>query len=526
MYKKLEKCLKSIREKTDFKPEKAVILGSGLGDYAEKIKIEKIVKYTDIEDFPVSTVQGHKGQFVFGYVEDVPVVLMQGRVHYYEGYPMQDVVLPTRLMGMMGAKKILLTNAAGGVNPSFRPGDFMLIKDHITTAVPSPLIGPNIEELGTRFPDMSEVYSKKLQDIIRKSAKDCGIPLQEGVYVQLTGPNYETPAEIRMVRSWGADAVGMSTACEAMAARHMGMEVCGISCITNMAAGVSIMTKREKELEDLFQRWMKKQGEEKGWEKTTVGGREILRIHFTKDGMVDPEAYEVSSCKILVVLKEANIADNKTEEWLKEHMIDDQRYWYREFVNGTIQEGVWTDENGCRKKSDNIPQKESIGRMAYLLQKYTKNQKIDANRPSGKEIQDAVKQVAFMNLNKRGGSQKVNEKVLNDYVEEYKNEIKEEIEILQPDYIIWCAGEKPMGKILEKKNGIEMLHPAAGRYIYRNNEELGFEGNVEKWENYYRELEESQKGAEYLKVSKGVEKYIRVFKSRVEKFNNKNKISC
>ena len=286
------------------------------------------------------------------------------------------------------------------------------------------------------------------------------------------------------------------------------------------------MTKREKELEDLFQRWMKKQGEEKGWEKTTVGGREILRIHFTKDGMVDPEAYEVSSCKILVVLKEANIADKKTEEWLKEHMIDDQRYWYREFVNGTIQEGVWTDENGCRKKSDNIPQKESIGRMAYLLQKYTKNQKIDANRPSGKEIQDAVKQVAFMNLNKRGGSQKVNEKVLNDYVEEYKNEIKEEIEILQPDYIIWCAGEKPMGKILEKKNGIEMLHPAAGRYIYRNNEELGFEGNVEKWENYYRELEESQKGAEYLKVSKGVEKYIRVFKSRVEKFNNKNKISC
>ena len=239
MYKKLEKCLKSIRKKTNFKPEKAVILGSGLGDYAEKIQIEKIVKYTDIEDFPVSTVQGHKGQFVFGYVKDVPVVLMQGRVHYYEGYSMQDVVLPTRLMGVMGAKKILLTNAAGGVNPSFRPGDFMLITDHIKTAVPSPLIGPNIEELGTRFPDMSEVYSKNLQKIIRKSAKDCGIPLQEGVYVQLTGPNYETPAEIRMVRSWGADAVGMSTACEAMAARHMEMEVCGISCITNMAAGVS-----------------------------------------------------------------------------------------------------------------------------------------------------------------------------------------------------------------------------------------------------------------------------------------------
>ena len=239
VYEKLERCYKSVRKRTDFVHRVALVLGSGLGDYAEEIQIEKILPYEEIEGFPVSTVPGHKGRFIFGYVGPVPVVIMQGRVHYYEGYSMQDVVLPTRLMGMMGAKKVLLTNAAGGVNPSFRPGDFMLITDHITTAVPSPLIGPNIEELGTRFPDMSEVYSKKLQDIIRKSAKDCGIPLQEGVYVQLTGPNYETPAEIRMVRSWGADAVGMSTACEAMAARHMGMEVCGISCITNMAAGVS-----------------------------------------------------------------------------------------------------------------------------------------------------------------------------------------------------------------------------------------------------------------------------------------------
>ena len=254
MYKKLEKCLKSIREKTDFKPEKAVILGSGLGDYAEKIQIEKIVKYTDIEDFPVSTVQGHKGQFVFGYVEDVPVVLMQGRVHYYEGYSMQDVVLPTRLMGMMGAKKILLTNAAGGVNPSFRPGDFMLITDHITTAVPSPLIGPNIEELGTRFPDMSEVYSRRLREVIRASAEKCGIGLQEGVYVQFTGPAYETPAEVRMAAIWGGDAVGMSTACEAMAARHMGIEVCGISCITNMAAGISKQELNHKEVQETADR--------------------------------------------------------------------------------------------------------------------------------------------------------------------------------------------------------------------------------------------------------------------------------
>lgn len=254
MYKKLEKCLKSIREKTDFKPEKAVILGSGLGDYAEKIQIEKIVKYTEIEGFPVSTVQGHKGQFVFGYVKDVPVVLMQGRVHYYEGYPMQDVVLPTRLMGMMGVKKILLTNAAGGVNPSFKPGDFMLITDHITTAVPSPLIGPNIEELGTRFPDMSEVYSRRLQDVIRKCAKECDIKLQEGVYVQFTGPNYETPAEVRLAQRWGGDAVGMSTACEAMAARHMGMEICGISCITNMAAGISQKELNHKEVQETADR--------------------------------------------------------------------------------------------------------------------------------------------------------------------------------------------------------------------------------------------------------------------------------
>ena len=265
MYKKLVTCLESVRKKIDFKPEVALILGSGLGDFADGIKIEQTIDYTEIEGFPVSTVKGHKGRFVFGYVEDTPVVIMQGRVHYYEGYKMSDVVLPTRLMGMLGAKKILLTNAAGGCNPSYKAGDFMMITDHITTGVPSPLIGPNIDELGTRFPDMSDVYRKEIRDIIRRVAKEENIPIQEGVYVQFTGPAYETPAEIRMARTLGADAVGMSTVCEAIAANHMGMSVCGISCITNMASGILPQPLSHKEVQEtadrvapLFERLVKK----------------------------------------------------------------------------------------------------------------------------------------------------------------------------------------------------------------------------------------------------------------------------
>ena len=254
MKNKLQTCLASIREKTDFKPEIALILGSGLGDYADGIQIETTVDYSEIEGFPVSTVTGHKGRFVFGYVGKVPVVIMQGRVHYYEGYPMTDVVLPTRLMALLGAKKLILTNAAGGINEHFRPGDFMMITDHIATGVPSPLIGPNLEELGPRFPDMSEVYSRRIQDVIREAASDCGISLREGVYVQLTGPNYETPAEVKMCKIWGGDAVGMSTACEAVAARHMGMEIGGISCITNLAAGISKEKLDHKEVQETADR--------------------------------------------------------------------------------------------------------------------------------------------------------------------------------------------------------------------------------------------------------------------------------
>ncbi|MCI5699064.1 MAG: purine-nucleoside phosphorylase [Lachnospiraceae bacterium] len=238
VYEKLMKCYESVREKIDFTPEIALVLGSGLGDYGDSIRVEATLDYHEIEGFPVSTVQGHKGRFIFGYVEDVPVVCMQGRVHYYEGYPMTDVVLPTRLMKLMGAKVLFLTNAAGGINYDFAAGDFMMITDHIMNFVPSPLIGPNLDELGPRFPDMSDIYKKDLQEILRSTAKQLGMKLQEGVYIQLTGPNFETPQEVKMCRILGADAAGMSTAAEAVAANHMGMKVCGISCISNLACGM------------------------------------------------------------------------------------------------------------------------------------------------------------------------------------------------------------------------------------------------------------------------------------------------
>ncbi|MGN1340466.1 MAG: purine-nucleoside phosphorylase [Oscillospiraceae bacterium] len=238
-YEKLMKCFDCVQKKVTFNPELALILGSGLGDYADTMEVVETLDYHDIEGFPVSTVPGHKGRFVFGYAGGVPIVAMQGRVHYYEGYAPQDVVLPVRLMKLMGAKTLFLTNAAGGINRSFNAGDFMLITDHISMAVPSPLIGGNIEELGVRFPDMSEVYSRRLRKIIENAAVTAGVPLRKGVYIQTTGPQYETPAEIRAYERLGADAVGMSTAIEAIAARHAGMEICGISCISNLAAGIS-----------------------------------------------------------------------------------------------------------------------------------------------------------------------------------------------------------------------------------------------------------------------------------------------
>lgn len=250
VYEKLMKCYESVKEKVKFTPKVALVLGSGLGDYAEDIKITATLDYHDIEGFPVSTIPGHKGRFVFGYVEETPVVIMQGRVHFYEGYSIQDVVLPIRLMKLMGAEVLFLTNAAGGVNFDFHAGDLMLMKDHISMFVPSPLIGANLDELGVRFPDMSDIYDRELRDMIKNLAKDLEIPLQEGIYIQLTGPAYESPAEVQMCRILGGDAVGMSTACEALAANHMGMKICGISCISNLACGMTEQPLSHKEVQE------------------------------------------------------------------------------------------------------------------------------------------------------------------------------------------------------------------------------------------------------------------------------------
>lgn len=250
VYEKLLRCYDSVKEKITFEPKVALVLGSGLGDYADSIRVEAELPYGEIEGFPVSTVPGHDGKFIFGYVGEVPVVCMKGRVHYYEGYPISDVVLPTRLMYLMGARILFLTNASGGVNPDYKAGDLMLMTDHIACFVPNPLMGENAPELGVRFPDMSEIYDKDLRQIIKECAQKENIPLQEGVYLQLTGPSYESPAEVRMLKTLGADAVGMSTAVEAIAANHLGMKICGISCVCNPAAGLSLQPLTHEEVQE------------------------------------------------------------------------------------------------------------------------------------------------------------------------------------------------------------------------------------------------------------------------------------
>ncbi|KUO50518.1 MAG: purine-nucleoside phosphorylase [Desulfitibacter sp. BRH_c19] len=236
--RELEDTKKYILNSITDKPDIGIILGSGLGVMAEEIKNKTTLPYNKIPHFPITTVEGHKGQMIVGDFEGKKVVAMQGRFHYYEGYSMADVVYPVRVMGQLGIKNLIITNAAGGINLDFQPGDLMVIKDHINLMGVNPLMGKNIGHLGERFPDMSEAYNLALREIALATAKDLTIDVRKGVYAAVTGPSYETPAEIRYLRSIGADAVGMSTVPETIAANHMGIKVLGISCITNMAAGV------------------------------------------------------------------------------------------------------------------------------------------------------------------------------------------------------------------------------------------------------------------------------------------------
>ncbi|WP_440896951.1 purine-nucleoside phosphorylase [Amphibacillus sp. Q70] len=235
---KLEEAKSFIAAKLKMKPKVGLILGSGLGMLADQIAESVRIKYTDIPGFPVSTVEGHAGQLVSGTLKGVPVVAMQGRFHYYEGYGLDAVTFPVRVMKALGIETLMVTNAAGGVNKDFTPGDLMLITDHINNTGQNPLIGPNDDTQGVRFPDMSTAYDRSLQVLAREVADELDIKLKEGVYVWNTGPTYETPAEIKMLQAVGGDAVGMSTVPEVIVARHIGLDVLGISCISNMAAGI------------------------------------------------------------------------------------------------------------------------------------------------------------------------------------------------------------------------------------------------------------------------------------------------
>ncbi|MDQ0161461.1 purine-nucleoside phosphorylase [Bacillus alveayuensis] len=227
-----------LKERFEHHPEIGLILGSGLGILADEIEKPVKIPYQDIPGFPVSTVEGHAGQLVFGTLKGKTVVAMQGRFHYYEGYSLDQVTFPVRVMKELGVEKLIVTNAAGGINESFQPGDLMIITDHINNLGHNPLIGPNDPELGVRFPDMSEAYDKELRQLAKNVARELNIAVQEGVYVANTGPCYETPAEVRMLRIVGGDAVGMSTVPEVIVAKHSGLKVLGISCISNMAAGI------------------------------------------------------------------------------------------------------------------------------------------------------------------------------------------------------------------------------------------------------------------------------------------------
>lgn len=250
----LDTCLAALAARCPAPPRLGLVLGSGLGAFADRLEGAVRVPFGQLPGFPVSTVAGHRGQFVFGTLEGVPLAVAQGRVHYYEGYEMAQVVLPVRLLGRLGAPAVLLTNAAGSLRPDLAPGDFMAIDDHIASFVPSPLRGPNDETLGPRFPDLTRVYDPALTRLLMECGQAAGVHIRPGVYVQTPGPAYETPAEVRMYQALGGDCVGMSTACEAVAARHMGLRVAALSCVTNRAAGLSEQPLSHQEVQQVCSR--------------------------------------------------------------------------------------------------------------------------------------------------------------------------------------------------------------------------------------------------------------------------------
>jgi purine-nucleoside phosphorylase len=254
MYKEILETVAVIRSRHAQTPVLGLILGSGLGSYADTFQPRTVIPYSELPHFPRSTAIGHSGNLVLGEGDGVRVVLMQGRVHFYEGYSMKEVIYPVRVLGALGIRQLIVTNAAGGINLSFRPGDLMVITDHVNMMGANPLIGPNIDELGERFPDMSDAYSRAMRKVTLRVAEEKGLFLRQGTYMGVTGPSYETPSEIRMMRALGADAVGMSTVPEVIAANHMGVPVLGISCITNMAAGILPQKLTHQEVMDTTER--------------------------------------------------------------------------------------------------------------------------------------------------------------------------------------------------------------------------------------------------------------------------------
>lgn len=238
MTRKIQEAIKAIQSKVSQKPRVGIVLGSGLGDFIDAIENKTVISYDDIPHFGQTTVVGHSGQLILGKVKNVDVAVLQGRYHFYEGRTMDEVVLPVRVLAGLGIDSLILTNASGGINLNYKRGDLVCIEDQINFMGRNPLIGPNDESMGPRFPDMTYAYNPELRNILKEVAKTQNLDLKAGVYVGVLGPTYETPAEIKMFRTMGADMVGMSTVPECIAANHMGLKVCGVSCITNMAAGI------------------------------------------------------------------------------------------------------------------------------------------------------------------------------------------------------------------------------------------------------------------------------------------------